>query len=256
MPYAGHGGCTPPSDPLGNVFTVVARGGLRSRRADDGATGLSPASPDVQPPPRTPPPFPTTASCPLPHQPQEALPIPPPTASSSGAPNTYPEELVDQVLESSGRRELHYRLLPARMVVLYVLATTLFREAGYEEVLRELTEGLAWRVRTGWVMPSSVAISKARARLGSAPLAALFRSACVPLAQLNTRGAFYRGWRVVSMDGTTLDTADTASNLEPSDVPDPLEAKRHFRSCASLPSLSRGPERYSRRRWGPTPPGR
>jgi hypothetical protein len=36
----------------------------------------------------------------------------------------------------------------------------------------------------------------------------------VPLAQLDTRGAFFRGWRVVSMEGTTLDTADTADNAQ------------------------------------------
>jgi hypothetical protein len=127
---------------------------------------------------------------------------------------TYPQDVVDRVLESTGKRELRHRLLPARMVVYYVLAMTLFREAGYEEVLRELTAGLSWRARRALVVPSSVAISKARARLGPAPLEALFRNACVPLAQLDTRGAFYRGWRVVSMDGTTLDTADTQSNLE------------------------------------------
>ncbi|EQD37216.1 transposase IS4 family protein, partial [mine drainage metagenome] len=127
---------------------------------------------------------------------------------------TYPQDLVDQAIESTGKRELRYRLLPARMVVYYVLAMTLFREAGYEEVLRELTEGLLGRARNALQRPSSVAISKARARLGPAPLKALFTAACVPLAQLDTRGAFYRGWRVVSMDGTTLDTADTADNAQ------------------------------------------
>jgi len=127
---------------------------------------------------------------------------------------TYPQDLVDQAIESTGKRELRYRLLPARMVVYYVLAMTLFREAGYEEVLRELTEGLLGRARNALQRPSAVAISKARARLGPAPLQALFTAACVPLAQLDTRGAFYRGWRVVSMDGTTLDTADTADNAQ------------------------------------------
>ena len=127
---------------------------------------------------------------------------------------TYPQGLVDKVIESTGKRELRYRLLPARMVVYYVLAMTLFQEAGYEEVLRELTEGLLGRARNALQRPSSVAISKARARLGSAPLKALFTAACVPLAQLDSRGAFYRGWRVVSMDGTTLDTADTADNAQ------------------------------------------
>ena len=153
---------------------------------------------------------------------------------------TYPQELVDQVLEACGRRELRYRLLPARMVVYYVLAMTLFREAGYEEVLRELTEGLAWRARTALAIPSSVAISKARARLGAEPLAQLFRAACIPLAQLDTRGAFYRGWRVVSMDGTTLDTADTASNLEAFGLARPVPAAEAstFSALPSSPSAA------------------
>jgi|GEM_PF-5391637 len=33
---------------------------------------------------------------------------------------------------------------------------TLFREAGYEELLRELTAGLAWRVRAGLANNPSV----------------------------------------------------------------------------------------------------
>jgi hypothetical protein len=128
---------------------------------------------------------------------------------------TFPPELVDQVIERSARREQRYRLLPARLVVYYVLAMTLFREAGYEEVLRELTEGLAWAsgAAEGLELPSSVAISKARARLGPEPLAALFDAGCVPLATPATPGGFYRGWRLVSMDGSTLDTPDTADNV-------------------------------------------
>ena len=127
---------------------------------------------------------------------------------------TFPAELVDAAIERAGRREQRYRLLPARLVVYYVLAMTLFREAGYEEVLRQLTEGLP--AMTGgeaeFEMPSSVAISKARARLGPAPLEALFARACTPLSTPKTRGAFYRGLRLVSMDGSSLDVPDTASN--------------------------------------------
>ena len=40
----------------------------------------------------------------------------------------------------------------------------------------------------------------------------LFRAACVPLAVASTRGAFYRGLRLVSIDGTCLDVADTPAN--------------------------------------------
>lgn len=127
---------------------------------------------------------------------------------------TFPPALVDEAIEFAGRREQRYRLLPARLVVYYCLAMTLFREAGYEEVMRELTEGLAWMSgqQSGLTLPSSVAISKARARLGPDPLVALFRAGCVPLATPTTPGGFYRGLRLVGLDGSVLDTPDTADN--------------------------------------------
>ena len=127
---------------------------------------------------------------------------------------TFPPTLVDSVVHDVGRREQRYRLLPARLVVYYVLAMTLFREAGYEEVLRELTEGLGSPAasRASFEVPSSVAISKARTRLGKEPLEALFQRGCRPLATPETKGAFYRGWRLVSMDGSTLDVPDSVSN--------------------------------------------
>ena len=127
---------------------------------------------------------------------------------------TFPRWLVDEVIEATGRREQRNRLLPARLSVYYVLAMTLFSSAGYEEVMRSLTEGLAWASDGDeeYQLPSQVAISKARARLGPEPLAELFTRACVPLATPATRGAFYRRWRMVSIDGTTIDVADTPAN--------------------------------------------
>jgi len=129
---------------------------------------------------------------------------------------TFPRPLVDEVIEATGRREQRNRLLPAHLTVYYVLAMTLFSSAGYEEVMRSLTEGLRWTSdgEDEYEMPSQVAISKARARLGPEPLAELFDRACVPLATPATRGAFYRDWRLVSLDGTTIDVADTPANAE------------------------------------------
>ena len=128
---------------------------------------------------------------------------------------TFPPAVVDEVVDAATKREQRYRLLPARLVVYYVLAMTLFREAGYEEVMRQLTEGLVGFDNDAATLevPSSVAISKARQRLGKEPLEALFARVCVPLATPTTRGAHYRNRRLVSMDGTVLDVADTASNL-------------------------------------------
>lgn len=127
---------------------------------------------------------------------------------------TFPPGLVDEVVDATGRREQRNRLLPARLTVYYVLAMTLFSSAGYEEVMRSLTEGLAWSSdgEQRYETPSQVAISKARARLGPEPLAALFDRACVPLATAETPGAFYRRWRLVSIDGTCIDVADTPAN--------------------------------------------
>jgi len=127
---------------------------------------------------------------------------------------TFPRRLVDEVIEVTGRREQRNRLLPAHLTVYYVLAMALFSSAGYEEVMRSLTEGLAWASDGAeeYELPSQVAISKARTRLGPEPLAELFVRACVPLAAVTTPGAFYRQWRLVSMDGTTIDVADTPAN--------------------------------------------
>src|SRR5678815_1697015 len=55
---------------------------------------------------------------------------------------TYPPALVDRVLAECGRVERRHRLLPARLVVYYVLALALFAGVAYEEVLRCLVEAL------------------------------------------------------------------------------------------------------------------
>jgi hypothetical protein len=128
----------------------------------------------------------------------------------------FPPELVDGVVAEAGRTERRHRLLPARVVVYYVLALALFADASYEEVMRQLVEGLAWESgwRQHWAVPSKVAIYKARQRLGREPLELLFRAVARPLAREATQGAFYRGLRLVSLDGTCLDVADTEPNDE------------------------------------------
>ena len=126
----------------------------------------------------------------------------------------FPPELVDAVVAEAGRREQRQRLLPARVVVYYVLALALFADSAYEEVMRQLVEGLAWESgwERQWEVPTKVAIYKARERLGREPLELLFRAVAVPVANESTRAAFYRGLRLVSLDGTCLDVADTPAN--------------------------------------------
>jgi Insertion element 4 transposase N-terminal/Transposase DDE domain len=129
---------------------------------------------------------------------------------------TFTAEAVDAAVASADRGEVRNRLLPARTVVYYVLAMCLFAGQGYEEVMRLLVGGLEWlgRWRRAWTVPSTAAIAKARARLGAEPLRALFAATVRPLATDATRGAWYRGLRLVAIDGAMLDVADTAENDE------------------------------------------
>jgi hypothetical protein len=126
----------------------------------------------------------------------------------------FPPELVDRVVAEAGRTERRHRLLPARVVVYYVLALALFSQSSYEEVMRMLVEGLSWR--SGWArrweVPAKGSLFKARARLGPEPLRALFDAVAQPLATPATVGAWYRDWRLMSIDGTCVDLADTAAN--------------------------------------------
>ena len=151
------------------------------------------------------------------------LPSPPPITEriALGAlTHTFPPELVDQVIQETGRAEQRRRLLPARVVVYFVLALALYGHAAYEEVLRCLVEGLGWaqRARRGrrswpwWHVPGAPALAEARVRLGPEPLELLFARAARPLATRATRGAWYRNWRVMVMDGTCLDVPDSPAN--------------------------------------------
>ena len=151
------------------------------------------------------------------------LPSPPPICDriALGAlTSTFPPELVDGVVEQTGRAEQRRRLLPARVVVYFVLALALYGHAAYEEVMRCLVEGLGWaqQARRGrrswpwWHVPGASALAEARQRLGAEPLKLLFATAARPLATQATRGAWYRRWRVMIMDGTCLDVPDSPAN--------------------------------------------
>src|SRR6266496_2038474 len=151
------------------------------------------------------------------------LPSPPPITDriALGAlTHTFPAGLVDQVIVQTGRAEQRRRLLPARVVVYFVLALALYSHAAYEEVMRCLVEGLGWagQARRGrrtwpyWHVPGASALAEARERLGAEPLKVLFAQTARPLATKATRGAWYRGWRLLVVDGTCLDVPDSPAN--------------------------------------------
>ncbi|WP_329282491.1 transposase domain-containing protein [Streptomyces sp. NBC_01451] len=90
----------------------------------------------------------------------------------------YRPGLVDRVVAACGRAEHRRRLLPARLVVYFVLALALFSPAPltpYLEVMRHLVEGLRSQGLLGeWRIPAKSSLFRARQRLGSEPLQVLF----------------------------------------------------------------------------------
>ena len=146
----------------------------------------------------------------------------------------FPAELVDRVVATTDTREVRRRLLPARLVVYFVLALWLFRgpNCGYGRVMVKLVDTLYHRRRgeqllegvldpDGWVdagagrrwrPPNISSLARARTRLGADPLHMLFDQVAGPVGAPDATGVFCRGLRVVSVDGSTTDVPDSKEN--------------------------------------------
>ena len=147
-----------------------------------------------------------------------------------------PPARVRQALAETGRASERERDLPAPVMVYYAIALALYMGSSTCEVLRCLLEGLRWLWGSDAVkVAGKSGISQARSRLGEAPLRRLYEALVQPIATRATQGAWYRGWRLVSLDGSCLDVADTAEN----------------RAAFGVPSASRGESAFPQ--LGPDP---
>src|SRR3954464_12565638 len=125
----------------------------------------------------------------------------------------FPLGEVRRVLAETGRASERERDLPAHVMVYYAIALALYTTSGTREVLRCLLEGLRWLWGAEAVrVAGKSGISQARTRLGADPLRRLYERVVRPVATPATKGAWYREWRRVSLDGSCLDVADTAEN--------------------------------------------
>src|SRR5215213_11980617 len=104
----------------------------------------------------------------------------------------FPPELVDEVIAASGRTEQRHRSLPARVMAYFAIGMGLYSEGSDEDVLGQVTDGLAWA--SGWSdldsdsyrLPTKSAIFQARVRLGAEPVAGLFAAVARPIAVNST----------------------------------------------------------------------
>jgi hypothetical protein len=127
---------------------------------------------------------------------------------------TFPMAKVRAILSATEKASVRQRDLPAHVVVYYVIALALYMQASYREVLRCLLEGIQWLVDPSAMVKvaGKSGISQARTRLGSEPMRQLHDAVVKPIAVSASKGAWYRGWRLVSLDGSTLDVADEPAN--------------------------------------------
>ena len=126
-----------------------------------------------------------------------------------------PPGTVWEVLTRHGRHSRRERLLPAPFLVYLVVALSLYMPYALREVLRCVVEGLRSLDFPGvpqTVIATKAAISHARIRLGWEVMGELFDRVARPLATPKTPGAWYRGWRLVAVDGVSLAVPYTEAN--------------------------------------------
>ena len=129
---------------------------------------------------------------------------------------SFPLRKVKAVVAATGKSNQRQRDLPAHVVVYYVIALALYMQASYREVLRCLLEGIQWLLGPAAEVrvTGKSGISQARSRLGWEAMQQLHDEVVKPIAVAGTRGAWYRAWRLVSLDGSTLDVADETGNAK------------------------------------------
>ncbi len=124
-----------------------------------------------------------------------------------------PASAIQQVLEKTQATGQRDRYLTGQVTVLMVLAICLWPTVCMRDCLRNLIEGCCQGLgRRLQQIPVKSAITAARNRLGIRPLRELFRLVVHPLATNATQGAFYKGLRLVSFDGSVLNVPDTPAN--------------------------------------------
>ena len=127
---------------------------------------------------------------------------------------TFPLHKVRAVLAATDKASQRERDLPAHVMVYYAIALGLYMQSSYREVLRCLLEGVQWLLDPAVTLKvaGNSGISQARTRLGWEPLQQLHDAVVKPIAVAATKGAWYRGLRLVSVDGSTMEVADEAAN--------------------------------------------
>ena len=124
-----------------------------------------------------------------------------------------PRATIARVLAAEGLQTERERKLNLWVTVLLIIMINLYTTESIGAVLEKMAQGL----RYIWPDPdyrvaNAGAISYRRYQVGARPLVALFHQVCQPIATPDTPGAFLFGLRLMALDGTSEDVADTPAN--------------------------------------------
>jgi hypothetical protein len=121
---------------------------------------------------------------------------------------------IQSVLIQVGRQSRRIRRLPAAAMVWLVIGIGIWSDLDVPAIGRQVVGTLRflWLVVAMSRPPNKSALSAARGRLGPRPLRQLFVQTAKPIAADRTHGAFYKGMRLMAIDGITFDVPDTPAN--------------------------------------------
>jgi hypothetical protein len=116
-------------------------------------------------------------------------------------------ERVRQVLQDTGCFDSRRCRLTREVIFWVVLAMGLLTDLPIRQVFKACR-----RLRPGERTPHRSSLCLARQRLGLAPVRRLFEQTARLLATPQTPGAFYKGWRLMTIDGTVWTVPDSDAN--------------------------------------------
>jgi hypothetical protein len=120
----------------------------------------------------------------------------------AGLKRIIPRKTVQAILKKTRARQGFCKRLPGWFLVWFVIGMGLFCRDSYRQVFR-------WLQRRQTAVPGRSTLCEARHSLGVAPLRWLAQEVVQLLATPQTPNAFYRGMRLMALDGFVLDLPDT-----------------------------------------------
>jgi len=125
-----------------------------------------------------------------------------------------PPQTIRSVLTDTGRQTRRTRRLPAMAVVWLVIGIGVWTDLDIPAIWRQVVGTLRslFLAMDARHPPCKSALSQARTRLGACAMRQLFVATSTPIARDQTRGAFYKGMRLMAIDGVRFDMPDTPAN--------------------------------------------